>query len=218
MKIVFGLIFFQAKAELERLLNSIHTLVPNSQIIAVDGRNLGYPSNNPLSTDGSRELLEKWGATIIDLPDVMEFEKREAYLREAEKTNAAAVIVVDSDHELVGDWKKFEKELKYIDKSGLYQMPIYTRGIDNIWRFNYMSLIVLHPELFHYEERHDKICINHIQQNPSGIINGILQINNHDLRTQDRIAKGYIYKVLSRKVEMNQIPKELLEIMKSIGW
>jgi len=216
MKIVFGLIFFQVKAELERLLP---TLPKAYSVIAIDGRATGYPSNHPLSTDGSREVLEKHGATIIDKPDVMEFEKRDAYLRESEKLKADAVIVIDSDHQLVGNWKLFELEISKLPLGGaLYSMPIYSQGIDNIWRFNYMPLVIMYPELFHYEDRHDKLCINHTQQLPKGIINGVLQINNHDLRTQDRIAKGYIFKVLSRKVEMNQIPKEFLDIMKSIGW
>lgn len=213
MKIVFGLIFFQDKQSIDRLLPTL----PNYPVIAVDGRSLGYPSNNELSTDGSRESLEKYGAIIINLPDVTEFEKRESYLREAERMNADVLIVIDSDHQLVGSWTMLESQLK-IDKPGIFSMPIYTQGVDNVYRFSYMPLILTRPEQLHYEERHDKICINHVQQSSSGIINGVMQINNHDLRTHDRIAKGYIFKVLSRKVETGKLPAEILDIMKSIGW
>ena len=213
MRIVFGLIFFQDKQSIDRLIPTL----PEYHIIAIDGRARGFPSNNELSTDGSRESLEKHGATIIDLPDVKEFEKRDAYLREAEKLNADVLIVIDSDHQLVGSWTMLESQLK-IDKPALFSMPIYTQGVDNIYRFSYMPLILTRPESFHYEERHDKICIDHIQQLPKGIINGVMQINNHDLRTSDRIAKGYIFKVLSRKVETGKLPAEILDVMKSIGW
>ena len=213
MKIVFGLNFFQANQELQRLLATL----PAYHIIAVDGRENGYPSNNPLSTDGSRETLQKHDVTIIDAPDLMEWQKRDLYLREAEKIKADVLIVIDSDHQLVGDWKMLEAELESC-KEGLYSMPIYTQGIDNIYRFTYMPLIMVNPKLLHYEERHDKVCINHIQQLPKGIINGVMQINNHDLRTQDRIAKGYIFKVLSRNVETGKLPAEILDVMKSIGY
>jgi len=215
MKVVFGLIFFQDKQSIDRLLPTL----PKYDVIAVDGRNKGYPSNNLLSTDGSRQSLELHGATIIDLPDVTEFEKRDAYLREAERIKADVLIVIDSDHTLVGDWKKFESELKLLPSvPSLYSMPIYTQGVDNIYRFSYMPLVLVRPEKLYYEERHDRICIDHIQQSPKGIINGVMQINNHDLRTQDRIAKGYIYKVINRKVESGKFPDEILDVMRSIGW
>ena len=57
--IVFGLNFFQANQELQRLLATL----PDYHIIAVDGRENGYPSNNPLSTDGSRVTLQKYDVT-----------------------------------------------------------------------------------------------------------------------------------------------------------
>lgn len=212
VRIVFGLIFFQDKQSIDRLLPTL----PDYPIIAIDGRSLGYPSTNPLSTDGSRESLQKHGAIIIDSPDIMEWQKRDLYLREAERMKVDVLIVIDSDHQLSGNWQLLESQLK--NDIGLYSMPIYTKGIDNIYRFTYMPLIISRPESFHYEERHDKICIDHIQQLPKGIINGVMQINNHNLRTSDRIAKGYIFKVISRNAEAGNFPAETLEAMKSIGW
>lgn len=216
LKIGFGLTFFQAKKELQRLVSTLPKDIP---IFAVDGRCTGYPSKHELSNDGSRKVLQKCGATIIDGNDIMEYQKREMYVRVAEEYGIEFLVVIDSDHQLVGNWEQFFRELQAArsDKDSLFSMPVYTQGIDNVWRFSYMPLILYNPAQLHYEERHDKICFNGEQQHSKKIINGIMQINDHALRTQDRIAKGYIFKVLNRRVEMGKLPKEVLEVMTEIG-
>jgi hypothetical protein len=218
-KLAFGLIFFQAKKELERLIS---TLPEEILLIAVDGRLLGYPSEHSLSTDGSREVLQSRANTkIIDKPDVDQFTKRNTYFRQAKRDKIDLLMIVDSDHSLIGNWEMFYKDIENnvkLKNGYVYRMPIYTHGVDGLWRFVYINCLYFRPEKLHYKKRHDVICLNSQRVLGRIVINGVMHINDHNLRTQDRIAKGYIYKVLNRKTELNKMDHSILDIFKGIGY
>ncbi|MGE5661122.1 MAG: hypothetical protein ACM3X1_02635 [Ignavibacteriales bacterium] len=105
MKVAIGCLFYNCYAELDRLLNSI----PKGFIqyfIGIDGVYRYTKEQNPelpeLSTDGSRELIlensKKFIPVLVDKPNNLEFNKRNAYLETCEKLGDVDVlIIVDSD-------------------------------------------------------------------------------------------------------------------------
>lgn len=91
-------IFYQDLAGLKRLVSSVNDV----DFIFVDGRFIHW--NGPiLSEDGSREFLQSKGFTIIDAPDLIEYQKRNKYIEKAQELGYEYCLVMDSD-EYVISW------------------------------------------------------------------------------------------------------------------
>jgi hypothetical protein len=129
LKIALFLIYYNNRAEIERLVNSI----PKGAIdvlIAIDGIFLYSSETNPnlpeISTDGSRELLinqqHKFTICLHDSPKSTEFQKRNKYLELCEHFGIDVGIVTDSDEyfiypdnnneDPISCWNKFKKNLE----------------------------------------------------------------------------------------------------------
>jgi hypothetical protein len=73
-------------------------------VLALDGVYKGYPSKNPLSMDGSREVIqsfqEQYGkdkVQLFDVPNLHERFKRQRYIDLAAEQGLPFVIILDSD-------------------------------------------------------------------------------------------------------------------------
>jgi hypothetical protein len=85
---------------------------------------------NPLSTDGSRELIDCYSdknVFLIDKPDLSESEKREAYIEIARQYGADVILTLDSDEWVwFARWEAFRLEC--------YQkMIVRHKGLWNIY-------------------------------------------------------------------------------------
>ena len=106
MKLALGLIYYNSKPELQRLLASIPPAAKGGpdMIIAVDGVFQyvaeKYLGTNWLSTDGSTELLKEHKGCKVhveELPNVSEVTKRNRYLELCAKYQCDYLIICDSD-------------------------------------------------------------------------------------------------------------------------
>jgi glycosyltransferase involved in cell wall biosynthesis len=106
MTLAAGIIFFQDKASLKRLLDS---LTDFDNVLAIDGAFAAYTPANRLSTDGGRELCREYrNVTLIDAPDLSEPEKRSTYLQQC---NDDHLVILDSDDWIEGDVQEFKRNL-----------------------------------------------------------------------------------------------------------
>jgi hypothetical protein len=135
MKIAIGLVFYNKKLEIERLLSTIDKKGID-YILAIDGQ---YPFlydlarkrdpffSCPLSTDGSRELLTEFGEqqrkkygmggikVIIDNCVANEFTKRNRYLELCDYLQINYLLIVDSDEyfdQSQTNWNLFRNDFK----------------------------------------------------------------------------------------------------------
>lgn len=96
MRIAAGISFYQDAKGLKRCLDSIAQHV--DFIFAVDGRYKNFNAPDALSTDGSRAVVQEYpNALLVDAPDMMEFEKRDFYMRLCESTDVDVLLIIDSD-------------------------------------------------------------------------------------------------------------------------
>ena len=152
--VVICTIFYQDLAGLKRLVNSVNDV----EFIFVDGRFINW--NGPiLSEDGSREFLQSKGFTIIDAPDLIEYQKRNKYIETAQKLGYEYCIVIDSD-EYVVKW-----DISDIQKDDCYK---HEQLHDNSSHFPYYRI---HKSTARHISKHQECFI------------GNKQIFNQDVKT-----------------------------------
>ena len=110
MNLALGLIYYNSKPELQRLLASIPPATKGGpdHIIAIDGIFQyvaeKYLGTNWLSTDGSTELLKEHKGCkvhIEEMPSSTEFDKRNRYLELCDKYMCDYLVICDSDEYFV---------------------------------------------------------------------------------------------------------------------
>lgn len=146
MKLAIGTIFYNSKAELERLLNSI----PDKAIdwfIGIDGIFQYTKEQNPnlpeLSNDGSRELILSDTITprisniatwFENKSNSTEYEKRNKYLEICKKLEIDYLIIVDSDEYFVypdgitpeRSWDIFRKNFEMLARKNAFQHNVFS--------------------------------------------------------------------------------------------
>lgn len=207
MKIALGTIFYNSEVEIRKL---IQTTPKDITIYAHDGKFDQYVDENPRcsSDDGTIQYLKSQkNVKLFNDPNLPQWEKRNRYLVEAEKDGIDLLIVADSDHYFIGNWADFIKNAhtlfsKYTEQAG-FCIPLLTKGNDGVFRFVHVSWIY-RPSKVRYSGSHDN-CVNQlgyrILPKTSPIINGILMVNDHTIRTQTRTEQGINYKLVNRRTE-----------------
>lgn len=109
MKITAGLIHYNDLQSMKRTIESIYDHVDS--IIAVDGK-FSLRDGEDYSTDGSNEYLKSLDKVIMKKYIGYEHDKRNIYMEEATKIKADAVLIIDTDEYIEGDWNKFRESLK----------------------------------------------------------------------------------------------------------
>ena len=118
------LIYYNDADLLPMMLESIIEKVDG--ILAVDGRFDWYPDLRITSNDGSTELLESYGATIVAQGSWSdEMAKRTAYLKAANTNDL--LLIIDSDEVLRG-------YIPDMDHSCSIQVFSYYQGLKIEWR------------------------------------------------------------------------------------
>ena len=141
-----GLIFFQDVTSLKRTLDSLSDF---DSVIAIDGAFTAYASDNRLSNDGSRELCQQYDNVILmDGADLMQYQKRDMYLRKAEELKADQLLVIDSDEWLEGDLRAAIEDL--LPAPSLYCIDYTNRDLQH-WP---ASRLIVRPEVFSYHLAH----------------------------------------------------------------
>lgn len=105
MSFAVGCVYYNDVKSLERLLDS--TTDQFDYCLMIDGRFFAH-RGEPLSTDGSRELMNSYDNIIsLDLPDLTEAQKRNGYLWLCKEHNIEWLLILDSDEYVTtfGDWK-----------------------------------------------------------------------------------------------------------------
>lgn len=110
MRFAAGIIFYQDKDGLKRLLDSI--AAGFDYMFCLDGKFPRHPGDTELSTDGSRELVLSYpNAVLFDCP-WPEYEKRQYYLRLCQEYAIDYLCILDSDeYAEAGDWASFRQEM-----------------------------------------------------------------------------------------------------------
>lgn len=149
MKIGVGLIFYDDRKSLERCIPTIDA----DTIYAIDGRFKNFNSPNPLSTDGSREYLQRFENVILmDAPDLLEVQKRNVYLKACKEE---FLFVVDSDHWMEGNWNSFRKEIdEKVNKKNGYGYWFHLIDLVRNWD-GFQCLGFYSPNKVEYKYRHD---------------------------------------------------------------
>lgn len=212
VKLGAGLIFVD---DLESLKRCVPSIIDHVDVVyAVDG--IFATAGGGLSTDGSREYLQKFPKVkLIDVPNGHEADKRNAYLRAASADHCDAVLVIDSDSYLVGQpggFSRWKAELQYYNGANYLDavaMPVYSRNYDSKWYFAYMNLIYFRPENLEYRLRHDSVWhgearVLYSSQTP--VVNGVLWVNDHDLRSPERLQRGRQIRHNNRAHELEVMP------------
>jgi hypothetical protein len=100
MTIIAGLIYYNEADFLPMVLESLEGKI--DEIIAVDGKILGFPGRGFLSSDGSTEIIEDAGGRIYGgVLWKTEMDKRQVYLDAAK--NGDQILIIDADEILRGE-------------------------------------------------------------------------------------------------------------------
>lgn len=204
MKLAIGCIFYNPGPEIKKLIETTPRAI---QIYAFDGKFAGFKDGNPecISNDGTFEYLDRQPNVKASIAaDLEQWEKRNMYLEQAADDGVDYLIVGDSDHYFLGDWPQFVENIQdflyeHRPPSAL-RIPLLTRGNDDVWRFVHVAW-VLRPSIVEYFETHDKIIDedgNQILAKDCPIVNGLLMVNDHSIRSQTRTDDGIHYKLLNR--------------------
>lgn len=123
--IAIGLSFYEDASCLGHCLSSIFDnskLQDYVKVLAIDGVYKGYPAKNPLSEDGSRELVLDFkqqypnSVELYDFPHLHERFKRQKYVDIAASQNIPWLIILDSDEYIeCKNPQHFLDELKLIE-------------------------------------------------------------------------------------------------------
>jgi len=102
-----AIIFYDDVKGMKRALDSLTEGF--DRIFCLDGKFKDFPTTEPLSTDGSREVVQSFTNTILmDCPNVSEIEKRSKYLELCGEYDVTYLCILDSDEYIVkADWEKF---------------------------------------------------------------------------------------------------------------
>lgn len=122
--IAVGLSFYEDVNSIGRCLSSVldnADLIDHVKVIAIDGVYKGYPAKNPLSEDGSRELVNDFkrqypnSVELYDYPGLHERFKRQKYVDIAASQNIPFLLILDSDEYIeCKNTANFLDELKLI--------------------------------------------------------------------------------------------------------
>jgi len=185
-----GLIFFNDCASLKRTLDS---LTDFDFVIAIDGAFSAYNSNDRLSTDGSRELcLQYPNVILMDGADLLQYQKRDMYLRKAEELKVDHLLIIDSDEWLEGDLRAAIKDLT--KEPALHCIDFTNRDLQH-WP---ASRLVVRPEIFSYHMAHcvmkrsDTGEIFRIREKDNSVLPGVALKSDDTLHTADYMRENDI--------------------------
>lgn len=187
---------------MKRTIESIYDHVDN--IIAVDGKfSLRPGSSEDYSTDGSNEYLQSLKKVTVKKFTGYEHDKRNIYMEEATKLKADAVLIIDTDEYITGDWDTFKESLKEkIDNShNFLNIPLHYTPKDT----TPCPRICIRPHEVRYWKTHNITSIN---GNLSRIksktnLEGIFIQNDDTLRNPQWVKDTYEYQV---KMITHEIP------------
>lgn len=211
MKITAGIVFYQDAKGLARCLDSIYTHV--DEIICVDGKFPEFKADSELSTDGSRELIEKYPNTrLIDFP-ATEVSKRNVYLKLCE---TECLLPIDSDEYIVGNWDMFNDNLQDISdlepSTDIFSIRASRGRGQEFW-----PRIWMHPTQMEYYKAHNVfrnkktgLCL-YSATAASTLIDGITMKADDSLRDTEYLANLETYQQNLLKTE-NQIRGELFNM------
>jgi len=232
-KVAAAVLFYNDRESLRRTLTSLYQSEGEIDIIfALDGRFPNYPLEEgceDLSTDGSREMIEKnfhERTLLVDAP-LPEFEKRQKYLELCGQYDCNLLMIIDSDEYVVNDlsyWEYFKREC--YDK-----MVIESKEEHNIFNLKMfqnisvagghkLDLWVGRPRVWYrpYEVRygrgrHFEFIDNHgmLQTGGEGkpTINSVRLGHNNELRTKQHMNGRNIYQTWLKDYEAGMQIKEL---------
>lgn len=215
--LAYCLSFYQEVKALPRCLDSIFTNTNSFpfKVIAMDGVYEGYPSKTPLSTDGSRELIQEQYPTVelYNVPNLPERKKRQKYVDIVAAQDIPFLLIIDADEwfEPKPKWKKLKQELEEImedyesDKGNIYNIKCVDLVTEyNIIRgnecINNRPRLWFKPEELQYKNTHytfarrpgaSKGPIRANKTIPSDIIQ--MYHNPHNNRTAERLKKRSVY-------------------------
>lgn len=119
MKKAAGVSFFDAVAEIPRLLDPIYKQF--DYIIGVDGRYSNFAADHDFSQDGSYEVFQSYPNAVMDKCCAFQPYKRQRYLDIAGKLGCDYLVVLDTDeyvHPDYQDWSLFWKNLEKASQRG----------------------------------------------------------------------------------------------------
>ena len=125
------LIYYNDADFLPMMLQSLEGKVDS--ILAVDGKINWFPGPTILSSDGSTEILEEYGATIIGAGRWKdEMQKRSAYLTAANTNDT--LLIIDSDELLHGSLPDDHRNCEMLVHS-------YYQGLKSEWRLRIVKKV-----------------------------------------------------------------------------
>lgn len=192
MKLAIGTIFYNSKAELKRLIESI----PDKAIdwfIGIDGIFQYTKEQNPnlsdLSNDGSRELFvsdmidrtTNIASYRFDMPNSTEYDKRNEYLNICRTMEIDYLIIVDSDEYFVYNegispersWDIFKKNFEMLARKNGFKHNVFSIRTFNpntniesscprCW-YNPADMSYVNLSHYHYGNIHNKEEFDKIQ-------------------------------------------------------
>ena len=190
MNLVAGLIHYNDLESMKRTIDSIYDHV--DCIIAVDGK-FSLREGEDYSSDGSTEYLQSLEKIIIKKFTGYEHDKRNIYMEEATRLKADAVLIIDSDEYIQGNWGKFYKSLeKNINNPHPY---LGLKYIYNAKTTTFYPRICLRPQEVRYWKAHNIFeCDGNRQRIKStNSLGGIFLYGDDTLRDPEWLKKTQNY-------------------------
>lgn len=176
-KFVVCCVFYNDVEGIKRLYES----APFLDYIFVDGRFVNYDGSE-LSNDGSREYLKQYpNVILIDAPDMVEYQKRNEYIKRAQELGFDYCFVIDSDEFIT------EYDYESILKSLSLEHDAYSHRQDYDSSFHY-PYYRIHRSTARHQKKHQEIWIDDRQIfTPNNeIIDGYATRHDKSLRSGER--------------------------------
>lgn len=199
VKIAAGLVFYN---EIDCIRRCLASLTELDYVIAIDGK---YDLNKgePLSTDGSREIVKQFDNTIlIDAPGKKQTDVRNMYMEKATKLGCDWVLVMEADEFVTNTYDPrfthvtldyFRSRLpvhnrRRIPRDLAYNVAWHEKGTSHImWQ-----RLLYKPKYIRYGRIHYSYVVNGIERmvnlndNTSELVKGIVIHHDEKCRSEER--------------------------------
>lgn len=212
MKIAAGIIFYNDRDSLRRCISSLYTFV--DIIFCIDGKFPTFPGAGLLSSDGSRELIKKFGnkCILVDCPKP-EYDKRQKYLELCREHGIDVLLIIDSDEYIIVE-DEFHDVSWGVFRESLYRKIIQrdkeTHNVYSVMFQHNPTTLMPYPrvwykpgEMEYYDGRHyffrnrlgNRIALQHQANHQPNLIEGITIGHDNLLRSKDHLSSRFTYQV-----------------------
>lgn len=199
--------FFNEETSLPGLIKNLQQFgVPSTEVVFFDGPFKGFPTDDSKSIDESRNIINRWGAEIVDCGIGTHLDKQNT--RFTEMGNRCDILFkVDCDDRVHGDWQDFcANTVVIMEKTDRAMFNVPWFDLDGSYsQRSYSPRIFLSPGQFEVRVAHWMFFIGNKRAQATHLIGGIQMFHNSKLRLPQREKDMATYQKIQMEIESKAV-------------